>query len=250
MNKIKFNIQIKEVEKYNPLFSKCKIYICYSDLNRNGSTISKQVIENAIPSLYGCPILGEFNNINDDFMDHGGKIETTNDGELQYICTTMPYGFVPESSVVEWEMVDGKEYLTCTGFLWTSRYPEALKAIEEGRPQSMEIDEVEGEFDSHKNFAISSFVFSGLTILGNDVEPCFEEAKIIAYTLNKDEFTKEFNRMIKELKESIQIQPTELTVSPDLDQANKENKFKEDEIVNKTKKRNRYSIRSHCQSVI
>lgn len=203
MAKLKFQTQIKDIEKINPLFSKCKVYICYSDLNRNNSDIQKTVFEDAIHTLYGCPILGEFNKKKDDFMDHGGKVEKNENGEYQYVCTTMPYGFVPESSEVKWENVDGKEYLTCTGYLWTSRYPEALKAIEEGRPQSMEIDEVVGEFDSQGCYVVSSFVFSGLTILGEDVEPCFEDAKIVAYSLDKDQFTKEFNLMVNELKDSL-----------------------------------------------
>jgi hypothetical protein len=205
VDRFNFNVQIKEVEKVNPLFSKCKIYICYSDLNRNNSDIPKNVISDALYSLYGVPIVGEFSKSKGDFLDHGGAIEIDENGNYEYVTTTIPYGYINETSEIQWETVDGEEYLTATGYLWTGRYPEALKAVEEGRPQSMEIDNVKGEFNNKKNFVVSSFVFSALCILGNDVEPCFEEAKITAYTIDKDEFKKEFTQMINELKFSLSV---------------------------------------------
>lgn len=209
--KLSFNCYIKDVEQVNPLFSKCKIYIMYTNENRNNSFIEKNVVEENLYSLYNIPIVGEYNEKMEDFRDHGGKIEVIDKNgvtEVKYVHTTVPYGLVPESSEVNWEYVTEKdgmvnEYLTCTGYLWSGRYPEVFKVIDEGRPQSMEIDQVKGEFREDKKFHITSFVFSALTILGNDVEPCFESASIVAYQLDKEKFKQEFNLMIRELKSSL-----------------------------------------------
>jgi len=196
---IKFNVEIKDVEKINPLFSRCKVYICYSDLNRNNSIINKQLINKKLHTLFGCPIVGQYSKEKNDFTDHGGKLEIEN-GEIKYVVTTIPYGFVPESSEIKWEYINGKDYLTCTGYLWSSRYPEVLSVLEEGRPQSMELDEVSGEWNDKNQFVITDFCFSALCILGKDVEPCFEDAKIISYSLNKNEFKNEFTQMLHEFK--------------------------------------------------
>ena len=37
-------------------------------------------------------------------------------------------------------------------------------------------------------YVIEDFTFSGFCILGDSVEPCFENADIASYSLNKEEF--------------------------------------------------------------
>jgi len=201
VTKLKFEVQITDIEKINPLFSKCKIYVCYPDLNRNNSSISKQVIIDAIPTIFNCPILGEYNETLEDFGSHGGKIEIKED-KVSYIQTTKAYGVIPESSEISWEIVNDKEYLVCTGYLWVSRYPEVLSVLEEGKSHSMEIGEIVfAQKDDYME--VKSFVFTGLCILGDTVEPCFEDSKIIAYSLDRDNFKNEFNQMVRELKYSL-----------------------------------------------
>jgi hypothetical protein len=63
----------------------------------------------------------------------------------------------------------------------------------------MEISEVAGDTREDGYFEINSFVFSGLCILGT-AEPCFESSVIKGYTLDKDEFKRDFELMLKELK--------------------------------------------------
>jgi hypothetical protein len=206
MDKMKFDIQLKDIVPVNDLFSKCKIYVMYAGDNRNKSSIEKSVVEKALPSLFNIPIIGEYSETLEDFRGHGGKIEITDDG-VKYIQTTRPYGVIPESSEVAWETVieDDKtthEYLTCTGYLWT-RYSEVESVIANGKGQSMEIEEVEGETRKDGVYQIKSFTFSALTILGDDVTPCFEGASVVAYSLDKDNFKKEFDLMVKELKSTI-----------------------------------------------
>lgn len=162
-----------------------------------------------IPSLYGIPVVGEWKDDKKDFGTHGGKIEISDEG-IQYIETTKPYGFVDSSATVQWESVveeDGteREYLTTTAFLWTSRYPEALKVLENKNNQSMELNVFDGRMseDYPEYFEILDGEFSALCILGETVEGCFESAKISQFNLDEDTFKQEFTQMVAELKQSL-----------------------------------------------
>lgn len=175
----------------------------YTGKNRNMSIISKNAVEKALPSLAGIPIVGEFSVESKDFKGHGGKIDLDS---YDFVHTTKPYGFVPESATYEWEEVktrDGsREYLTIDGcYLWTGRYEEAYSVIENGKGQSMEIEVTDGFWNEDEEaYQIDNFLFSALCILGDEVQPAFEDASITAYSLDKDSFKQEFNQMLNELK--------------------------------------------------
>lgn len=225
MKELKTTFKFSNLERsiLNPNFSKCKIYVAYPDLNRNNSFISEAAFDDAIPTVFNIPIVGEYIEKKENFGDHGGKIEIGKDGEITYVQTTMPYGVVAESAEVYWEDVieeDGTEnkYLVVDGgYLWTGRYPELEMMIGNKMNQSMELDVVDADWitvDDKKVYEIKKFVFSAFCILGTDVngdnpsahvEPCFESASIVTYSLDKDKFKLEFNQMIQELKQSLTI---------------------------------------------
>lgn len=204
-----FESKFGKPEKFNSQFHMVKVYIAYAGKNRNFSIISKETFEKMIPSLYGVPVVGEWKKENEDFGSHGGKIEISEDG-VEYIDTTKSYGFIDSSATVQWENVteeDGtvNEYLTTNAFLWTGRYPEALKVLENKTGQSMEINVFSGDYSESEPeyFEILDGEFSALCLLGEDVEPCFEGAKVSQFNLDKDEFKAEFTQMVTELKKSL-----------------------------------------------
>jgi len=208
----RFDIQISEVEPVNQLFSKCFIKILYPGLNRNNVFIEKEVANEMAKTLINVPIVGEYIEHKDDFGSHGGRIEITDEG-IDYIQTTKPWGFIPESSVIGWQDVveaDGtrREYLTAVGYLWTGRYPELTSVINSGRPQSMELheDTLDGFWerkDGKEFFHITKADFSALCILGNDVPPAFESANIGNYYVsNPISFSKKFSRLLRDFEES------------------------------------------------
>lgn len=208
------------IEKVNPLFSKVKIRIAYTGENRNNSYISKEAFEKALPTIYNCPIIGEFVETVEDFGGHGGKIEIS-DKDIKYIHTTKPYGVINESSEITWEDIVEENgtvntYLCVTGYLWTGRYEELTSVVENSKNQSMEIEVSKGEFKKIGGkdlYAIDDFIFSAFCILGEDVEPCFESSSITTYNFNKEEFKDQFNEMLSELKKSnLQNQSSNLEV--------------------------------------
>lgn len=211
MNKIKnkklyFTSEITTIEKINPLFSKVKIKIAYTNMNQNGSFISKEAFMKALPSIYNCPIIGEFYEESGEFGSHGGKIVIDEKG-LKWQHTTKPYGLINESSEISWENVtetNGKsnEYLCATGYLWTGRYDELETVINKSAGQSMEIEIKSGKwakFDEKDVYEVSEFIFSGFCILGT-AKPCFESASIQLYSYSFDEYKDLFNQMVSELR--------------------------------------------------
>lgn len=217
---LEFQASISDVKQVNPLFSTCKVRVLYTGKNRNMSIITRDAVEKALPTLKNIPIVGEYSEEIEDYKGHGGKIDLDS---YKYVHTTKPYGVVPESATYEWEEVKGRdgairEYLTINGcYLWTGRYEEAYDVIENGKGQSMEIEVVDGRWDeAEEAYRIDNFIFSALCILGDDVEPAFEDASIMAYSLDKDSFKQEFSTMLKELKESISKEKEEKSMLKEL----------------------------------
>lgn len=215
-------IYSQDIEKINPFFSKVKIYVLYEGLNRNGSYLSRNAIEKAIPTLYNIPIVGEYLVEEQNFGGHGAKIVKDEQGEYQMVLSTRPYGVVPESAKVYWETVneeDGtqRDYLVVDGaFLWSGRYPELHTIYDEGHyNQSMEIEMINANYalvEGQEVLDVKDFIFTAFCLLGIDkdsdmfghVEPAFESSKVIAYSLDKELFSSQFNQMIAELKFTLQ----------------------------------------------
>ncbi len=183
-------MELVEITPINPLISRCVIKVCYvgQDPNRNGSIITKEVATKMANSLPGSPIVGFYNETKEDFEEHNAVIEIAG-GEWKFKDKTRPYGFVDLGARVWFQKFvdDGveHEYLMTEGYLWTGQYPEVKRVVEQGNNQSMELDEnlTQGSwtFDDNQNydfFIINEAVISKLCILGEEVEPCFEGARI------------------------------------------------------------------------
>ena len=192
----------------NPLMSQCEIKVLYVGKNRNGSFISKDVANEMAKTLRGAPIVGYYKEEKEDFRDHGHEVIIDDEG-IKFNCKTIPYGFVSPDAQVWFQKFTEKtdfgeeierEYLMTTGYLWTGQYAECASAVHgEGKNQSMELDEstLDGHwsYDEKSNmefFIINDAIFSKLCILGDDVEPCFEGARVTApqvsssFSLDKD----------------------------------------------------------------
>jgi hypothetical protein len=205
-----FQSTIVETEKINPLFTKVKIHVAYDGENRNGSFISRETFDKAADTAKFCPIIGEWSESIEDFQGHGGKLEIK-DNSIEFVQTTMPYGCIsneePTWETVEDENGNSRDYFTLQGYIWSSRYPELESIIENQKSHSMEIEIIDGNYqtiDGQKLYAIKDMVFSGFCILGDEVEPCFENSTISTYSLDKDKFKQDFKQMMNELKFSLE----------------------------------------------
>ena len=192
----------------SPMISKCEIKVMYLGKNRNKTMMTKDVAADMAKTLRGNPIVGCYKEDVGDFRDHGEKITIDADG-IHFNVETQPYGFVaPDAKVWFQKFVDTndfgeeieREYLMTEGYLWTGQYEECQSVIDEGKSQSMEIDEktIEGKWDYSASddmeyFIISDGMFSKLCILGDDIEPCFEGASITAPNISAKFSKKENN---------------------------------------------------------
>lgn len=253
----------------SPLISSCEIKIMYMDNNRNGSNIKKEVATKMAKTLRGNPIVGYFKEDKDDFRDHGNEITIDEDG-FHFNCKTVPYGFVAPDAEVWFQKfseqdengnIAEREYLMTTGYLWTGQFPECQRVIDEGRPQSMELDDksVEGYWAKQKNedyefFIINDAIFSKICILGNDVEPCFEGANITAPNISKD-FEKTLFTMMNELSFALKskgefnldinenVVKTAGNISQDIDFEKKKSEEEEKEKKSENKDKNEEPIK-------
>lgn len=209
----------------NPLMSKCEIKVLYIGENRNHSYISKDVAEDMAKTLRGAPIVGYYKEEKGDFADHGERVILDDEG-IKFECLTKPYGFVAPDARVWFQKFEDtddfgnqivREYLMTEGYLWTKQYEECQVALDEGRPQSMELDEesLDGHWSTNNKtgmdfFIINDAIFSKLCILGDDVEPCFEGASVTApevstsFSKVDDTFKKTLYTMMQELKYALE----------------------------------------------
>ena len=212
------NLQPLEI---NPLMSSCEIKVLYVGENRNKSYISKEVAEDMAKSLRGAPIVGYYKEEKEDFADHGHRMILDDEG-IKFECMTKPYGFVAPDAKVWFQKFEDtddfgnvtvREYMMTTGYLWTGQFEECKDALNEGRPQSMELDEnsLDGHWAQNNKtgmdfFIINDAIFSKLCILGDDVEPCFEGANVTtpeiskSFSLMDDSFKNTLFSMIQDLQ--------------------------------------------------
>ena len=161
-------VEFINITPYNPLISKCEIKVCYvgDKPNRNRSIITKDVAKKMANSLPGCPIVGYYNEHEEDFEEHNRQIEIAN-GKFTVRDTTKPYGFVDLNAKVWFQkFIDDdqfeREYLMTEGWLWTKQYKESQRCVEEGNNHSMELDEETLDAfwtEDNKEFRITFFIF-------------------------------------------------------------------------------------------
>ena len=204
-------VETKFDSDQNPLFSKVKINFLYKGMNRNGSKISKRTAEKIGSKIAYIPIVGEFLKEKEDFGTHGGKLTITSD-DIIYEETTVPYGVVGSAENLWWEEVENEEgkmveYLTTWGYLWTKRYPDAKKVLTDNNWQSMELDRdsIEGRWIQKGDgedfyFNIDDALISAFCILGEDIEPAFEDSQVQSFSLAEkaikdNNFKEEFEAM-------------------------------------------------------
>ena len=227
---LSFNSMVSDYEIVNPEFARVKVYVCYAGKNRNMSSIDEQVLEKMSQSIYGVPMVAEYDKEHNCFKGHGGKIEITDEG-IDFVETTVPYGFVDPKTPVFYEEVtelDGitkHNYLCCYAYLWYKRYPEVESVLKNQDNkkigQSMEIQVDSYEIDEDGYCVIKDGYFSALAMLG--VEPCFESASVTS------KFSKDESDIWEEMINSFKKFSAEDEAENDEEEFKKKKKCSEDE---------------------
>ena len=186
----------------NSSFDSGILRIAYTGDNRNGSSISKDVFESCIKTIYNCPVVCNYDRETDTLGGHDMELVRKDDGSLILVNLTQPIGVVPQTAKVYWETVeedDGtvNEYLCAEVLIWKRQ--EAYRKIKKDgiTAQSMEITVKDGE-TINGIYCIKDFEFTAFALIG--VEPCYESASL---AFSKQDFKQEFSKMMLELKDSL-----------------------------------------------
>ena len=227
-------------EKVNDEFVKVTISVMSCDQIANGTKFTKEAVNNALDTLNYAPLIGYFNG--DDFEGHGIEY-VISDSEFKCTVKTIPFGVVVKDSQ-RWEKVqkqngEYEDYLVVDAYMW-SRYEEATSKVKENKcNQSMEVICNAGTYKEEGYFEVTDFSFSGLCILGENVAPAFNLAKVrTSESFNKDEFTSIFEEMTEALKAFLEAEEDDFAKCGD-DDEDKKKKCEDDEDEEDDKKKKR-----------
>lgn len=189
----------------NSSFDSGVLRIAYHGDNQNRSSISKEVFERCIKTMYNCPIVCNYDRDTDTLGGHDMEVVRDSNGALRIVNVTTPLGVIPESAKVWWDYVtedDGTEheYLFAEVLLWKRQ--EAYRKIKKDgiTAHSMEITVKDGELIDGI-FHIYDFEFTAFALIG--VAPCFESSALELYS--KQDFKKQLSEMMQDLKESFSL---------------------------------------------
>lgn len=192
-----------EFGQVNSGFAKVKLLVMTHEQIANGTHFKKEVINQNLGSINYIPVVAEYKEEVKDFNTHGGEV-VINDEGIFFRETTKPYGVVINDTA-KWENIKLKngetaEYLTCMAYLWLDRNPE-INCLYDGKSnnQSMEVSVQEAHFNEETwVYEIDKFQFSALCILGKEILPAFDEAKVVT-DYSKQDFKAEYTEMLSAL---------------------------------------------------
>jgi len=206
--KLDFEMNFSDIVDLNKSFAKAKCLIAYCGRNRNKSDISEETFTNALSSIKNIPIVARYDAEKDDFGGHDIRI-VHKDDSIQVVNATVPFGVVPESANQWFEEIEvngeTKKCLFTDVLLWKRQYGYEHIVNSEKISQSMEINVSSYIVDNDGYCIVEKMEFEALTLLGENIEPCFENACLQMYSTHSDgsinEYARQFSLMIKDLKE-------------------------------------------------
>ncbi len=161
-------------EDDTPGMLKLKLKVCHTETNRNGSHISKENMEKAMPTLKYRPILAYIHELNDgskDFYAHNMEIVENEDGETEINYLEKQVGcFTADEPWLEYDEKMDKTYVMAYGVI-PEGYTEAADIIrrKNGTKVSCELVINELSYNAKEKYLdLTDFYFGGTTLLGSD----------------------------------------------------------------------------------
>lgn len=163
---------------------KVTLQSCHIGKNLNGSSISYEAMQDALPSFYSRPILGYIHEVDGQYEFKSHEMHVDGEGNLVY--DEIPVGVITsKDGMIEHDYEKNKDYAVVSGVIW-EEYTKAAEILKRDKKAdcSVELKINDLSYDANeKLLLINSFVFTGVTILGkdkfgNEVEPGMEGANI------------------------------------------------------------------------
>jgi hypothetical protein len=161
-------------EDDTPGMLKLKLKVCHTETNRNGSHISQENMEKAMPTLKYRPILAYIHELSDgskDFYAHNMEIVENEDGESEINYLEKQVGcFTADEPWLEYDEKMDKTYVMAYGVI-PEGYTEAADIIrrKNGTKVSCELVINELSYNAKEKYLdLTDFYFGGTTLLGSD----------------------------------------------------------------------------------
>lgn len=178
---IKFEENDKNTEGLLPV----TLRACHTDKNVNGSNITKERMEEALPSFYNRPIMGYIHLVDGQYEFYAHNMHEDEDGNIVY--DESPVGIIPESGDVHLEYNEemDKYQVVVNGYIF-EEYTKAADILrrEEECYVSVELSIRELQYNAKEKYLdIIDFFFSAVTILGKnpdgtEVKPGMQNSNI------------------------------------------------------------------------
>ena len=157
-----------------PGMLKLELKVCHIETNRNGSHISKDNMEKAMPTLKYRPILAYIHELEDgtkDFYAHNMEIVEGEDGEAEIVYIEKQVGcFTADEPWLKYDKGQDKTYVHAYAVI-PENYTEAADIIrrKNGTKVSCELVINELSYNAKEKYLdLTDFYFGGTTLLGCD----------------------------------------------------------------------------------
>ncbi len=160
------------------LFRRVRIKAFASGPNVHTLPVDEEVLKRCADTIYNQPILWKYNPYLDDAMSH-------EDDEV-------PCGFVPkEGNPIEFVNENGKTYLVINALIWT-RYCGRLIEIfnRDGNSKDVSVELHCNTIEHEKGDEIVDYVITGITILGEWINPAVKgcKAELLEFSEDKSKY--------------------------------------------------------------
>jgi hypothetical protein len=198
--------KLTNISEINTSFAVGSLWVMYTNDNRNASSISRDAVVDALPSLYNVPIVCHYDIASEEIGGHDIALATGSDGKKRLVNLTDPIGVVPDHAIFHFTTEEDEngvehDYLVIENvILWKRQdaYRHIVQNMNGVIDHSMEITVFDGEEREDGFFQINRFEFTALCLLGNQ-EPCFEGSRLEIFSV--DEFKRKMEEMMAELKD-------------------------------------------------
>lgn len=215
----KFNLnnvsKFEYIKPVNKEFSLFKCWVAGVGKNRNMSYISKERMDNALPTLSYAPVVGHLIKSEDGTYRLGSHDVEFDAETWDFVPLTVPVGVVIADSF-SYETVNeygtDVDYLCASVILWTGRYPQLFDCQYSDEifcAQSMELSVQQYRvLEEDSNYTeLLDFSFSALCLLGKsdkpelNNEPCFISSRLEPINFSSNDFVAKFNELKEAVKE-------------------------------------------------
>lgn len=185
-----FEGEILSAQPLSKLLTKARLRLFYLGKNRNRGFMTEEFASKLLKTLPYTPVVGIYDNRIDDFLGHSIDKE---EARTYGVAAANPN--ITKEKYLDKDGVE-REYYCADVILHTGRFSNAKKII--GKKHSLELDKnsIKGEWrkiDGQEYFFYSDARFLGLSVLGDNKEPCFEGSAFFSLIDEYNECLKKIN---------------------------------------------------------